>query len=152
MCWTRKKHMVLVSPKRTACAGVGVGMLRGGGLSLNWRSTFHVFKNSKMQIVNILRYLVPNVQTSWNTLKFSAKQVFGLSDPHNYEWKWFWSFAVSSKYLGISKIKNHWFWESWSRSPGPKTMKTMTVRVFPTWIVKMTSPQWFRIHVVIRSF
>ena len=34
-----------------------------------------------------------------------------------------WDFLGCSKYLGVSNIKNNWFWEWWSRPLGPNTMK-----------------------------
>ena len=27
------------------------------------------------------------------------------------------------KYLGVSNVENNWFWEAWSRPPGPKTIQ-----------------------------
>ena len=36
-----------------------------------------------------------------------------------------------------SKIKNNWFWQSWSRPPGPEAMKMTAFRFLPKWILKV---------------
>ena len=54
------------------------------------------------------------------------------------------------KYIGVPKNKSNWFWESWSRPLGPKTMIMMGFRVFLKWILKVTIPKWGRI--ILRSF
>ena len=36
--------------------------------------------------------------------------------------KWFGDFLDLLKVLGVPKIKNNWFGESWSRPPGPETI------------------------------
>ena len=55
------------------------------------------------------------------------------------------------KHLGVAtKIESNWFWESWSRPPGPKRMTMMGFRVFLKWIlIKVTSPK--RSRIIIRS-
>ena len=47
-------------------------------------------------------------------------------------------------------MENNWFGESWSRPPGPKTMKLKGFRVFPKWNRNVTNPEWSRI--ILRSF
>ena len=50
----------------------------------------------------------------------------------------------------VSEIVHSWCWESWSHPPGPKTMEMMSFQMFPTWILKVTSPR--RNRIILRSF
>ena len=54
------------------------------------------------------------------------------------------------KHSGVSKDKSYWFWESWSRPLGPKTMNMEGFRVFGRWDRKTISPKWSTIN--LRSF
>ena len=59
-------------------------------------------------------------------------------------------FLYSLKYFGVSKNDHNWFWDSWRRLAGSKSMKMIGVRVLPKWHRKVLSPKWSK--MILRSF
>ena len=137
----------LVSPEEWAGSGVGVGMLSGGVDSS--AEKLIVSKIQSFKVPNFQNVKVPNFQnfkvskTKIPNYKFQMFKHIGthisrfpnvanLICPNIYCFrKIIWDFLDFFKYPGVSKIKNNWFWESWSHPLGPKTMKLMGFRVFP---------------------
>ena len=59
-------------------------------------------------------------------------------------------FLNYSEQFGGAKVRNKWFWGSWSCLLGPKIMIMMNFLIFGKWNRKVTSPKWSRI--VLQSF
>ena len=81
-------------------------------------SKFHTFKLSKVSNSKNSRLLFQNIgmQSHTSILRFSEFQNIFFGNDLGF-------FLDLLEYLGASKIKNSWFWESWSRPLGPRTIK-----------------------------
>ena len=173
----------LASPKRGAGAGVGIRMLRGGGLPLI-ENKIIMFKCLQLKIntYRLLKFLylklsnfnfmpfwkirIPNYQIPiscfskilipcyeipiscfwidinlvFNMFKNILDRSSGLFGTHLFGNARMFRFPkcyiskhifknklrsprITWRNFGVPQIKYNWFWESWSRSLGPKTMK-----------------------------
>ena len=82
-------------------------------------------------------------------IRFSHFQTFDMST-HNIKKNVSGFVLKYLRYLGVSHDREYWFWKSWTRPPVPKHLKLMDFRVFPKWILQVTSPE--RIRIITRSF
>ena len=149
----------LVSPKREAGAGVGVRLLMGFPQMKirnfqsfkvpNFQKFHFMFLNKYWSLIHDSRDFVIRISKFVSVAAFSIvffcsiseisrspKMVLSQSD---------WVFLFRLKYLGVSEVEHNRFWDSWSRLPGPRSIKMMGLRVFPKSHRKVPSRKWSRI-------
>ena len=139
----------LVSPKGWARAGVGIGMLWGGGIPLVGNSKYFsivevsFIESQKIRFPSLFwKRMIPDSRLSriykTNLKDFSARvlsNIFGfvvstiLRFPKLIYFGGMWYFFICEVVLGIQSKINR-FWESWTRPPSPTIMQSTTVWVF----------------------
>ena len=80
---------------------------------------FQNFEVSKFQNLKLLN----SIFSKCGNAHFQQFQVRGSHMSQNVVFEIVAFFFVFVAYLGAFKIKNNWFGESWSRAPGPRTIK-----------------------------
>ena len=98
-------------------------------------------QDSKVSTFQIPKFQLPSFQNPWNTHvpSFSRFEISRFPKTILLIMRLdFLGFLNVSRWF---KIKSNWFGESWSRPPGPKSMKMTGVRVFFKLVLKFTDPK-----------